>query len=188
MEIVIGFLILIALLVFYVISIYNSLVAKRNQVANIEAGVDTQLKRRYDLLPNLVAAANQYLIHERELLEKITELRSRAKNATTQKEKFDLNAKISNLLPSVKLMFEAYPELKANENVLYLQESLNDVEEQISAARRAYNSAVEIYNNAVEMFPSNLIANSMSFQKAKFFDIPQIESKNHNVSELFKHS
>lgn len=181
-------LIFVAILAVYGIIIYNSLISKRNQVSNIEAGIDVQLKRRYDLLPNLVATANQYLIHERELLEKITELRSKAKNAKTQQEKFDLNAKISNLLPNIQLMLEAYPELKANENLLYLQESLSEVEEQISAARRAYNSAVEIYNNAVEMFPSNLVASFIGFQKVKFFDIPWTESKNHDVGELFKRS
>ncbi|WP_169975147.1 LemA family protein [Campylobacter sp. RM16191] len=179
-------LIFVAILAVYAIIIYNSLISKRNQVSNIEAGIDVQLKRRYDLLPNLVAAANQYLIHERELLEKITELRSKAKHATTQEQKFDLNAKISNLLPDVKLVFEAYPELKANENVLYLQESLNEVEEQILAARRAYNSAVEVYNNAIEMFPSNLVASFMKFQKARFFNVSQTETKNHDVKTLFK--
>ncbi|MCD8213579.1 MAG: LemA family protein, partial [Campylobacter sp.] len=128
----------------------------------------------------------QYLIHEKELLELVTELRAQAKNAISKEQKFDLNGKLSGLVPNLQLAFEAYPELKANENILNLQESLNEIEEQISAARRAYNAAVEVYNNGVEMFPSNLIANFMKFQKAAFFDIPENESKTHDVNELFK--
>lgn len=184
-----AFWILLAIVVLsalYVIAIYNSLIAKRNQVASIEAGVDTQLKRRYDLLPNLVAAAKQYLIHEKGLLEEVTSLRAQAQNATSKEQKFDLNNKLSGLVPNLQLAFEAYPELKANENIMNLQVSLNEIEEQISAARRAYNAAVEIYNNAVEMFPSNIVANYMNFKKAAFFDIPQNQSETHDVGELFK--
>lgn len=180
------FLGIVVALALAIIGIYNSLIAKRNQVASIEAGVDTQLKRRYDLLPNLVATAKQYLTHERELLEKVTALRAGALNATTQEQKFKLNTQLSSLVPNLNVAFEAYPELKANENLLNLQHSLNEIEEQISAARRAYNSAVEIYNNAVEMFPSNIIANYFKFQKALFFDIPENETAPHDVGELFK--
>ena len=177
---------IIVVLAIYIIGIYNSLIAKKNQVSSIEAGVDTQLKRRYDLLPNLVASAKQYLIHEKGLLEEVTALRSQAKNATTKEQKFDLNNKLSGLVPNLQLAFEAYPELKANQNILHLQESLNEIEEQISAARRAYNAAVEIYNNGVEMFPSNIVANAMNFKKALFFDIPDEETKVHDVNNLFK--
>lgn len=179
------FIAVVALLVLYVIGIFNSLIAKRNQVASIEAGVDTQLKRRYDLLPNLVAAAQQYLVHEKDLLEQVTALRTQAKDAKNQEQKFALNNKLSSLVPNLQVAFEAYPELKANENILNLQESLNEIEEQISAARRAYNAAVEVYNNAVEMFPSNLVANSMNFKKAAFFDIPQGQNEPHDVRDLF---
>lgn len=187
MEIV-AILVLVAIIVLYIINLYNSLVAKRNQVSSVEASVDAQLKRRYDLLPNLVSSVIQYLTHERSVLEKITELRTQAQNASSKEQKFELNGQISSLLPNIKAAFEAYPDLKANQNILHLQESLNEIEEQISAARRAYNSAVERYNNAVEMFPSNIIANSMKFEKAVFFNIPEEETKVHNVGELFKRS
>lgn len=184
-----AFLILLAIIVLlalYVISIYNGLVAKRNQVSNIESGVDTQLKRRYDLLPNLVATAKQYLTHERELLERVTSLRSQAQSAATKEQKFELNAKLSSILPNLNVAFEAYPELKANENILNLQHTLNEIEEQISAARRAYNAAVTEYNNAIEMFPSNIVANKFNFQKALFFDIPEGQSEPRDVGELFR--
>lgn len=174
----------IVILVF--VLIYNSLVMKRNQVSNIESGVDTQLKRRYDLIPNLVASVKEYLVHEKSLLERITALRSSAQGAATSEQKFDLNSQISGLMPNLKVAVENYPELKANENILNLQKSLNEVEEQISAARRAYNAAVTQYNNAVEMFPSNIVANLMNFQKAAFFKAPENERANHDVSELFK--
>lgn len=186
-----AFWILLAVIVvgtLWLIGIYNSLIAKRNQVESIESSVDTQLKRRYDLLPNLVAAVKQYMTHERDLLERVTALRSQAQSASTQAQKFGLNSQISSLMPNLNVALEAYPELKANENILNLQQTLNEIEEQISAARRTYNAAVEMYNNAVQMFPSNIIAGMFNFQKAVFFDIPENETKPHDVHELFKRS
>ncbi|CZE46177.1 LemA family protein [Campylobacter geochelonis] len=178
-----GAIIIIALAI---ISTYNSLVGKRNQVKNIRAGVDTQLKKRYDLIPNLVSAVKEYLTHEKETLTKVTELRSKAMSSTSDSEAFSLNNQLSKLLGSIQVAIEAYPELKANENVMHLQSTLNEVEEQISAARRAYNSSVMIYNNAIEMFPSNIIANLFNFTKDDFFAIDESEKAAPNVSELFK--
>ena len=159
----------------FTISMYNKLVMRRNQVSSVEASVDVQLKRRYDLLPNLVATAKEYMSHERSLLERIVTLRESAKLAHT-----------SGLLRNLQVRLENYPDLKANQNLMQIQAVLSDVEEQISAARRTYNSAVEEYNNAVEMFPSNLIANLFNFQKGTFFDIPQNEAEVPNVGNLFK--
>ncbi|WP_169778162.1 LemA family protein [Campylobacter curvus] len=180
------FIVAAVVLVFAIIGIYNSLVGKKNQMLNIEAGVDAQLKRRYDLLPNLVAAAKEYLSHERGLLEAITELRSSAQNARTSEEKFNLNNQLSQLLNGLKVTIENYPDLKANQNILHIQSTLSEIEEQISAARRAYNSSVEVYNNAIEMFPSNLIANSFGFKKAAFFDIPDDQSAAPDIGKMFK--
>ena len=170
----------------FTISMYNKLVMRRNQVSSVEASVDVQLKRRYDLLPNLVATAKEYMSHERSLLERIVMLRESAKLAHTTSEKFQLNNEISGVLRHLQVRLENYPDLKANQNLLQIQTTLSDVEEQISAARRTYNSAVEEYNNAVEMFPSNLIANLFNFQKGTFFDIPQNEAEVPNVGNLFK--
>ena len=170
----------------FTISMYNKLVMRRNQVNSVEASVDVQLKRRYDLLPNLVATAKEYMSHERSLLERIVTLRESAKLAHTTSEKFQLNNEISRLLRNLQIRLENYPDLKANQNLMQIQTVLSDVEEQISAARRTYNSAVEEYNNAVEMFPSNLIANLFNFQKGTFFDIPQNEAEVPNVGNLFK--
>ena len=155
MYIVLG---IIAVLALIVISVYNSLVGKRNQVSNIRSGVDTQLKRRFDLIPNLVATVKQYITHERELLENISALRSGIQKAAGDEQRFALNGELSNLISKLNVVVENYPELKANENIMHLQKTLNEIEEQMSAARRAYNAAVTDYNNAVEMFPSNIVA------------------------------
>ena len=182
MYIVLG---IIAVLALIVISVYNSLVGKRNQVSNIRSGVDTQLKRRFDLIPNLVATVKQYITHERELLENISALRSGIQKAAGDEQRFALNGELSNLISKLNVVVENYPELKANENVMHLQKTLNEIEEQISAARRAYNAAVTDYNNAVEMFPSNIVASWARFHKAAFFEVPKGQDDPHDVHELF---
>lgn len=182
MYIVLG---IIAVLALIVISVYNSLVGKRNQVSNIRSGVDTQLKRRFDLIPNLVATVKQYITHERELLENISALRSGIQKAAGDEQRFALNGELSNLISKLNVVVENYPELKANENVMHLQKTLNEIEEQISAARRAYNAAVTDYNNAVEMFPSNIVASWARFHKVAFFEVPKGQDDPHDVHELF---
>ena len=184
-SLVIVILVVAVIFVFF-ISLYNSLVAKQNQVKSVEAGIDAQLKRRYDLIPNLVATAKEYMVHEKGVLETITALRESAKNASTNEEKFELNNKISGLLNGLRVSVENYPDLKANQNLLHIQSTLNEIEEQISAARRAYNSAVEIYNNATQMFPSNIVASMFGFHKDVFFEIPEYEDDAPNVGDLFK--
>lgn len=179
-------LIVIAILSVILILIYNSLVSKKNQVENIFASVDTQLKKRYDLIPNLVASVSKYMEHEKDLLESVTSLRSQAtKPDISDSSKIDLDNKISSTLGSIMIAVEAYPDLKANENVLNLQASLNEVEEQISASRRAYNQAVTDYNNAIEMIPTNLMARFLNYQRKDVFVINEQERKNINVKELF---
>jgi LemA protein len=179
-------LIIIIVLAIILILMYNSLVAKKNQVENIFASVDTQLKKRYDLIPNLVAAVSKYMDHEKSLLQEITKLRSDAnKPNISEKEKIELDAKITQALGSIMIAVENYPDLKANENVMHLQRSLSEVEEQIAAARRAYNQAVTDYNNALEMIPTNFMANAMGYLPKDVFVITESERKNVNVSELF---
>lgn len=176
----------LGIIVVVLILMYNFLVGRKNQVENIFAGVDTQLKKRYDLIPNLVASVKEYMTHERELLEKVTALRAQAIGAGDNESKVELNNQLTRMLGAINVAVENYPELKANENVMHLQATLNEVEEQISAARRAYNQSVTDYNNAIEMFPTNIMANSMGYSRKQVFEIPETERKNVDVNDLFK--
>jgi len=179
-------LIILIVVAIILVLMYNSLVAKKNQVDNIFATLDAQLKKRYDLIPNLVASVSKYMEHEKSILEDITKLRSEANRPNiSDKEKIELDSKISSALGSIMVAVENYPELKANENVMHLQRSLSEVEAQIAAARRAYNQAVTDYNNALEMIPTNIMANAMGYQPKELFVIPESERKNVNVGELF---
>ena len=179
-------LIILIVIAIVLVLMYNSLVAKKNQVENIFASVDTQLKKRYDLVPNLVASVSKYMEHEKSILQEVTKLRADAnKPNISDKQKIDLDAKMSAALGSLMIAVEAYPELKANENAMHLQRSLNEIEEQIAAARRAYNQAVTDYNNALEMIPTNYMANAMNYQRKEVFEIAEGERKNISVKELF---
>jgi len=179
-------LIIIGVVVLIAILMYNSLIGKKNQVENIFAGVDTVLKKRFDLIPNLVASVSQYMEHEKSTLEKVTELRAAAmKPGISDDQKIALDAKLTSALGAINLAMEAYPDLKANENVMHLQRSLNEIEEQISAARRAYNQAVTDLNNAIEMFPTNLMAGWMNLSRRAVFEITVTERQNVDVRALF---
>lgn len=168
------------------ILIYNSLIAKKNQVENIFASVDTILKKRYNLIPNLVATVSKYMDHEKSLLTEVTKLRAEANKPNISDEhKIALDAKISSALGSIMIAVENYPELKASENTMHLQGTLNELEEQLSAARRAYNQAVTDYNNAIEMIPTNFMARAMAYKRKQVFEIVEAERKNVNVKELF---
>lgn len=174
------------LLVIIVISLRNSLINRKNRVEYAFSGIDVQLKKRRDLIPNLVASVQQYMTHERELLNKLTELRSNVmQDNLPDTQRFDMENQIGGLLGRLRIAVENYPDLKANTNVLQLQASLNEVEEQISASRRAYNAAVLSYNNAVEMFPTSMFANQMGYQRKASFEIPEGERENVSVKELF---
>lgn len=179
-------LIIIGIVTLVAILMYNSLISKKNQVDNISAGVDTVLKKRFDLIPNLVASVSRYMEHEQSILEKVTELRSQAmKPNLSDTEKISLDAKLTTALGSITVAMENYPELKANDNVMHLQRSLNEIEEQISAARRAYNQAVTDFNNAIEMFPTNLMATWMNLNRKAVFEILSSERQNVDVNTLF---
>jgi len=168
------------------ILIYNSLIHAKNQVDNVFAGVDTILKKRYNLIPNLIASISKYMEHEKLLLNELTKLRSEATKAhLSSDEKVSLDAKFSSTLSSLMVNMEAYPELKADKNIMHLQHTLNEIEEQISAARRAYNQAVTDYNNALEMIPTNILASFLKYRKKELFQIHESERKNVNVKELF---
>ncbi len=180
-------LIVLIVIVLVLVLMYNSLVSKKNQVENIFSSVDTVLKKRYDLIPNLVATLSKYMEHEKSLLENVTRLRAEAnKPNLSNGEKIALDAKITSALGSIMVAVEDYPELKANETIMHLQYTLNEVEEQISAARRAYNQAVTDYNNAIEMIPTNFMASLMSYKRKEVFVITDGERKAVDVKELFK--
>jgi LemA protein len=180
------FLILLGVLTLIAILMYNSLIGKKNQVDNIFAGVDAVLKKRFDLIPNLVASVSQYMEHEKSTLEKVTEYRAQAmKPGISDEAKIALDAKLTSALGAINIAMEAYPDLKANENVMHLQRSLSEIEEQISAARRAYNQAVTDLNNAIEMFPTNLMAGWMNLQRRAVFEITVTERQNVDVGALF---
>ncbi len=167
--VVLGVVFLVPLLA--VIAIFNSLIAKKNQVRSVFATVDVMLKKRYDLIPNLVATVKGYAAHERETLERIAALREQAVSPGTDRDRQRLiDGELSRLLGGLMARVENYPQLKASENFMHLQRTLTELEEQISAARRAYNAAVQEYNNAVEMFPSNIAAAMMNYRRQDFFE------------------
>ncbi|MEM6686541.1 MAG: LemA family protein [Bacteroidota bacterium] len=182
-------LILIGIGVILLIAIaatYNSLIGRRNQVQNAESSVDVMLKKRYDLIPNLVETVKQYMNHEKELLESITALRSKLISQPLGKsERNALENELSQGLRQLNINVENYPDLKANENFLNLQYNLNEIESQISASRRAFNAAVLDYHNGLDKFPSNIIAGFFNFKREEFFDIAPAERDNPSVKNLF---
>lgn len=177
---------LVILLFIIAIGLYNSLIGKKNQVENAMGGIDVQLKKRHDLIPNLVATVKQYAEHERSLLDRITELRTRALSGNLPEgERLQLETALSGALRSLMVSVENYPDLKANQNFLHLQASLNEIEEQISAARRTYNASVTDFNNAIEMFPSNIVAGMMGLARKTVFEAEEVERQTPDVGQLF---
>jgi LemA protein len=161
----------LVILVFWVIGVYNRMVKLRNQRQTAFADIDVQLKQRHDLIPQLVEVVKGYAKHERELLTQITEARSAAMGATTIDEKIAAESKLSGALQGLKVQVEAYPDLKANQNFLQLQEELSDIENKLAAARRYFNAATTEYNNSIEVFPANVIAGSFGFHRETLFDL-----------------
>ena len=165
------FVIVIAVIAMYAVQIYNSLVRLRNQVKNAWSQIDVQLKRRHDLIPNLIETVKGYMTHERDTLENITRARSAAVDASSVGDKSKAETELSGALQRFNLVVENYPDLKANQNFLELQEELTSTENKISFARQSYNDQVLFYNNKIEMFPSNIIAGMFQFIKEEFFEI-----------------
>lgn len=181
-----GIFIALGLLVLFTIIAYNRFVRLRNQADQAFSSIDVMAKKRYDLIPNLVAAVEKYMQHERATLVEITEMRARAmEGQLSPNERVDLENQITRSLGNIRVAVENYPELKASENFQQLQGSLNEVEEQLSAARRAYNASVTEYNNAVQLFPSNVFAPIFNFKSRKWLETPEQERENVNVKKLF---
>ncbi len=161
----------VAILVILVISKYNTLVKLRNNRENAFADIDVQLKQRHDLIPQLVETVKGYAAHEKDTLERVINARNGALGAKTIDEKIVAENALSSALSGLKITLEAYPDLKANQNFLQLQEEISDVENKLAAVRRFFNSATKELNNAVETFPSNIIAGMFGFRKEMMFDL-----------------
>lgn len=175
-----------AVVIVLLILLYNSLVRKKNQVATAFSTIDVVLKKRFDLIPNLIKMVQRYMQHEADVLTGITAMRAKAvAGQMSVGEAVDLDRKATQVIGRIMVAAENYPDLKASRNFADLQASLNEVEEQISAARRAYNASVLEYNNALEMFPSNIMAGLMHYQKKVFFEIAGRERSNVDVGSLF---
>jgi len=168
---VIWFLVIIAIIVIILISIYNRLVKLRNRRENAFADIDVQLRQRHDLVPQLVETVKGYASHERELLLKITEARSAAIQAKTIGEKIQAENMLASSLQGLKIAVENYPDLKANQNFLQLQAELSDIENKLAASRRFFNAVTTEYNTAVESFPANLIADGFGFKREVLFGL-----------------
>lgn len=162
---------IIVLLILWVISVYNSLVRLRNRRQNAFADIDVQLRQRHDLVPQLVETVKGYAAHEKELFLKVTEARSAAINAKSIDDKIIAEQHLTSALQGLRVQVEAYPDLKANQNFLQLQEELSDIENKLAASRRFFNGATTEYNNSVETFPGNLIARNFGFNREIFFDL-----------------
>jgi LemA protein len=174
--------ILIAL-VAYPISVYNGLVRLRRETENAFSQIDVQLKRRYDLIPNLVETVKGYMKHEQETLERVITARNRALTATSVHDKAEAEGQVRAALGGLFALSEAYPELRSNENMLSLQEELKSTENKISFARQYYNNTVTSYNTKIEVFPASIIANSSGFKPKELFEIEDpIERQNVKVS------
>lgn len=174
MYFVIGIIILIVL---YFFITYNSLIKLRNLVREAFSTMDIYLKKRWDLIPNLVEVVKKYASHEQELLKEITELRTGSYDEMIKDKKIDVNLKLNQNISKILMISENYPELKANKNFSNLSESLIQVEDEIADSRKYYNGTVKLLNNKIQMFPSNIIANIMGFKEERMFEIHSDEQK-----------
>lgn len=176
-----GFLAVIVVVGLALVFIYNGLIKLRNQVDEAWSDIKVQLKRRYDLIPNLVNTVKGYATHEKEVFEKVTQARSQAMQAGTMQDQLEKENLLSGALKSLFAVSESYPELKANQNFLQLQADLTDTEDKIQAARRFYNGNVRDFNTKLQVFPTNIIGNILGFKTYEFFEIEASEEKNPEV-------
>ncbi len=171
----------VAIVLLFFIVTYNSLVGKRNKVNNAWGQIETQLKRRFDLIPNIVESVKGYATHERETLEKVTEARTKFMNGHNIGDAINSNNEMNGLLGKLFAVAESYPQLKADGNFLQLQQELARTEDKIGFSRQFYNDVVMEYNNKIQMFPSNLVATLGGFKAAVFMETEQEERKNVSV-------
>lgn len=178
--------IIILVLVIICISMYNSLIAKKNQTDNAFSAIDAMLKKRFDLLPNLVETVKQYMQYEGDLLTKIVALRSRASSPKlSNDEKLKIDQELSHELKGIMVNVENYPSLKADQSFVNLQSTWTESEEQIAAARRNYNAAITDYNDAIMMFPGSIFAGILNYTVKPVLSIPETERNNISAKDLF---
>ncbi len=161
----------VALAAFWLVGIFNSLVSSKAVVNEAWSGIDVQLKRRYDLIPNLVALVKQYSSHEKDVFEKVAQLRSVSMNATGVEQKAQAEAGLSQALKTLFAVAESYPELKANQNYLSLQKELSSIEQEIQLSRRYYNGAARDYNILTQRFPTNMVAGMFGYSPVAYFEL-----------------
>ncbi len=174
-------IIVLVLIVLWAISVYNSLIALRNRVKDQWAQIDVQLKRRFDLIPNLVETVKGYTKHESETLEAVIKARNTYVSATVPEEQMKADGELTKAISKLFALTESYPDLKANTNFQALQQELTETESKIAAARQFYNDTVMVYNNKVAMVPSNIIASLFKFNKEAFFEANETERQNVQV-------
>lgn len=174
-------IIVLVLIVLWAISVYNSLIALRNRVKDQWAQIDVQLKRRFDLIPNLVETVKGYAKHESETLEAVIKARNTYVSATVPEEQMKADGELTKAISKLFALTESYPDLKANTNFQALQQELTETESKIAAARQFYNDTVMVYNNKVSMVPSNIIAGLFKFNKEAFFEANETERQNVQV-------
>ncbi|MBU0577763.1 LemA family protein [Patescibacteria group bacterium] len=178
-------IVIIVALILFVVLMYNSMIKLRNRVKEAWSDIDVQLKRRYNLIPNIVETVKGYATHEDKVFTKVTEARSKAINATNVKDQGAAENMLSGALKSLFAVAENYPDLKANENFLQLQNELVDTEDKIQSARRFYNGVTRDFNTKIQQFPNNLLANLFKFKAEEFFEIEN-EEQRENVKVSFK--
>ncbi len=182
MPVVIGVIVVILVAIIgYFIGTYNVLVQLRNRVRDQWSQIDIQLKRRFDLVPNLVETVKGYVKHEKDTLEGVVKARNAYQTAATPEEQMKADSELNKTLTKLFALAEAYPDLKANENFMELQTELSNIEEKISSARQFYSDTVLNYNNKIQMFPSNIVASIFGFKEEKFFEAQTEERENVKV-------
>jgi LemA protein len=182
---IIAIIVLVVLLIVG-IGIYNSLIGKKNQVTNAFSAIDVMLKKRFELLPNLIETVKQYMDYESDLLTKVVELRAKAaSDQLSDQEKLEIDKELTTGVRGIMVNVENYPELKANQNFLNLQGTWTESEEQIAAARRTYNASVTNYNDAIMMFPGSIFAGMLDYKPIEVMTNTEEERKNISAKELF---
>lgn len=174
----------VVIVALWFIAVYNGLIKSRNRTDEAWSDIDVQLKRRYDLIPNLMETVKGYMKHEEGVLTKVTEARASAMNATGKADKGKAENMLSETLKSLFAVAESYPDLKASQNFLQLQDEISDTENKIQAARRFYNGQVRDFNTKIQVFPTNMIGNMLGFKAYEFFEVEN-EKERENVKVKF---
>ncbi|WP_149276315.1 LemA family protein [Pareuzebyella sediminis] len=175
---------ILAVIGLFGIIVNNRIIGKKNQVKQAFGSIEIYLKKRFDLIPNLIAMLNKYLAHEKETLLKISELRSTVEKASGANEKIKASNELTHIMSGLNINVENYPDLKADKQFTNIEYELSDIEDQISAARRAYNAAVTSYNNTIEMFPASIVVSIRKDKPGALLEIPKSEQKEININQL----